>query len=239
MFDILVGDWGILTALVLMLLALMHAYRSTVQIIVFDRDTVYRFITRASFGAVAVFLLWVTVFDNWRQLVGAVTTYTHDKKTGAASDPFYSTPASDLERTISWVLFGLAVIGMAYIFARYARGYWGPLVTTPSALVMYYVLNAFRVRFDVDSVRIADESITGLADILATLVWIAGLWAAFALLIICMFLLFWGPVALVFAIIYRSTIGKVRYDEPEMYRIIRERSEARKQGAEHGPHTSV
>ncbi len=105
---------------------------------------------------------------------------------------------------------------------------------TPLAVALYYIFNAFRLRFDVDSVRIADQSITGFWEVASTLVWIMGLWASFVLLIACAFLMFWGPVALVMSIVYRQTFGKVHYEEPDMFRIMRERSEARRRAAEQG-----
>lgn len=236
MFEILVSDWGILAALCITLIILMRFFGSTIYMMLFDREPTYRWLSRATFAVIGVFLLWATLLDNWRQLLGVVTTYTHNVKTGRASDPFFSAPASDFERAVSYVLFGLVVLGSAYLFARYARGYWGPLVATPAALMMYYVFNAFRVRMDVDSVRIADASITGVADIISTLFWIAGLWISFALLIVCVFLLFWGPASIIVSVIYRSTVGKVVHEESEMFRIIRERSEARQRAAEQGPH---
>lgn len=237
MFDILVSDWGILIALCITLAALMRFFGSTTHMMLFDRESTFRWLSRATFAIVGVFMLWATIFDNWRQLLGVITTYTHDAKTGRVSDPFYSTPASDVERTVSYVLFGLAVLGGALLFARYARGYWGPLLATPLSLVMYYVFNAFRVRLDVDSVRITDASITGVADIISTLFWVAGLWISFALLITCVYLLFWGPASIIVSLIYRSTVGKVVHQESEMFRIIRERSEARRRAAEQGPHS--
>jgi hypothetical protein len=235
-FELLVSDWGILAALCIMLASLIRLYGSTVQMMLFDRESAYRLLARATFAVGAVFLTWVTVFDNWRQLLGVVSTYTHNERTGRASDPFLGAAANDFQRAVSYLLFGLVILGTAYLFARYARGYWGPLLATPVALMMYYVFNAFRVRMDVDSVRIADTSITGGLDIVSTLFWIAGLWVSFALLILCVFLLFWGPGAIIVSVIYRSTVGKVVHQESEMFRIIRERSEAKQRAAEQEPH---
>lgn len=235
MFGILVGDWGIFTALVITLIAILRFYRSTMEVILLDRVPAYRLLSRLSVGVALAGILWITAFDNWRQILGALTRYTHDERRGRQSDPFFATPPDDVVRWVSYCLIVLAVLGTAYLFARYARGYWGPLVVTPIAVALYFVFNAFRLRFDVDSVRIADQNITGLWEVLSTLFWITGLWASFVLLIACAFLMFWGPVALVFAIIYRSTIGKVRYEEPEMFRKMRERSEAGHRTTEHGP----
>lgn len=234
MFGVMVGDWGILAALVIVLLASMRFYFSTMEVMLLDRSPAYRLLSRISVATVAVTLLWITAFDNWRQILGVLTRYTHDERRGNQSDVFLSAPPDQIVRWISYTLIVGSVLGTAYLFARYARGYWGPLVVTPLAIGLYYIFNAFRLRFDVDSVRIANQSITGLWEIASTLVWIIGLWAAFVLLIFCAFLMFWGPVALVMSIMYRNTIGKVKYEEPDMFRIMRERSEARQSAAEQG-----
>jgi ABC-type nickel/cobalt efflux system permease component RcnA len=238
-FGILVGDWGILTALVITLVALLRFYRSTMEVMLLDRAPFYRLISRLSVGAVAAFMIWVTMFDNWRQILGVLTRYTHDERRSQQSDPFFAAQPDELVRYVSYALVVASVLGTAYLFARYARGYWGPLVATPLAVALYYIFNAFRLRFDVDSVRIADRSITGVWEIASTLVWIGGLWATFVLLICCAFIMLWGPVALVLSILYRTTIGKVEYQEPEMFRIMRERNESRRHATEHGRHTRL
>lgn len=235
MFGVLVGDWGILAALLIVLLSLFRFYRSTMEGMLLDRAPAYRLASRLSVGVAAFTLIWITVFDNWRQVLGVLTRYTHDERRGNQSDVFLSAQPDQIVRWITYVLVAASVLGAAYLFARYARGYWGPLVVTPVAIVLYYVFNAFRLRFDVDSVRIADQSITGLWEVASTLVWIMGLWASFVLLIACAFLMFWGPVALVFSIIYRQTFGKVRYEEPDMFRKMRERTEATRRSVEQRP----
>ena len=232
MFGVLVGDWGILAALVIVLVASMRFYYSTMEVMLLDRAAVYRLLSRLSVGVVALTMIWITLFDNWRQILGVLTRYTHDERRGNQSDVFLNAPPDQIVRWISYTLIMLSIFGTAYLFARYARGYWGPLLVTPLAIALYYVFNAFRLRFDVDSVRIAEQNITGLWEIASTLVWIIGLWASFVLLIMCAFLMFWGPVALIMSIIYRNTFGKVHYEEPEMFRKMRERSEARQQATE-------
>ena len=235
MFGFLVGDWGILAALLVTLFGILRFYRSTLEGMLLDRSPAYRLASHISVGVSIIMLIWITAFDNWRQILGVLTRYTHDERRGLQSDVFLSDPPDQIVRWISYVLIVAAVVGTAYLFARYARGYWGPLMVTPIAIALYYFFNAFRLRFDVDSVRIADRSVTGLWEVISTLFWIVGLWATFVLLIACAFLMFWGPVALVFSIIYRQTIGKVHYEEPEMFRIMRERKEARERTTENGP----
>jgi hypothetical protein len=236
-FGVLVGDWGIFAALVITLVAALRFYRSTMEVMLLDPVPVYRLLSRLSVGVAVGTMLWITAFDNWRQVLGALTRYTHDERRARQSDPFFATTPDDFVRWITYALIVLSVLGTAYLFARYARGYWGPLLVTPLSIALYYIFNAFRLRFDVDSVRIADQNITGLWEVVSTLFWVVGLWASFVLLIVCAFLMFWGPVALVLSIIYRTTIGKVEYEEPEMFRKMRERSEARRRSAEQGPNS--
>jgi hypothetical protein len=222
----MVSDWGILFAILVVLLAFSKFYRSTVETMLLDRDDIYRRLSRASVGAILLTLLWITAFDNWRKILGVLTRYTHDERRANQSDPFFADPPDDIVRWITFMLIAASILGGAYLFARYARGYWGPLVFTPIAVALYYIFNAFRLRLDVDSVRIADQSITGLWEIVSTLVWIVSIWATFVLLIACAFTMLWGPVAFVVALIYRNTVGKIRYEEPDMFRKMRERSEA-------------
>ncbi len=226
MFKLLVSDWGILFALVVVLLSLSKFYRSTVEAMLLDRESTYRLLSRLSVGCILVTMFWITAFDNWRQILGVLTRYTHDERRANQSDPFFTAPPDDIVRWITYALVVGSILGAGYLFARYARGYWGPLVFTPIAVALYYIFNAFRLRLDVDSVRIADQNITGLWEIISTLVWIVSIWAMFVLLIISAFTMLWGPTALVVSIIYRNTVGKIKYEEPEMFRKMRDRNEA-------------
>ena len=55
-----------------------------------------------------------------------------------------------------------------------------------------------------------------------------------SILIYCAYILLWGPVAFVAALIYRTTFGRRAIEEPEMFRIIRERSTLPTQGEGEG-----
>lgn len=222
-FDILVGDFGILLAIVITSAAIMNMYRSVVRRILFDRDVRFRLISRLAAGSMVVLALWLTIFDNWRQFIGVFSGVINDEDVQHASDPFLTAPPSDLVRGISMALFAVAIVGGAYMFARYARGYLGPIIVAPLSLVLFYVFNTFRVRFDVDSVRIAESEITGVLEIVGVLFWLIGLYATFALLMFSLYLTFWGPAAIVAAFVYRRTIGKEVIVEAPIFQRIHER----------------
>lgn len=223
MFEFLVGDYGILFGLLAVCIGIVRLYPNTVRTMVFDNDAKYRLVSRAAIGAMVAFPIWATVFDNWRQLIGVPTGWIWNQELAIASDPFFSGEVSDTVRLISWVLCGLAVVGGAYLFARYATGYVAPILVAPLALIFFFTINTFRLRMDVESVRIAAADIDGPAEIISTLFWVVGLYVSMAILIISLFLIAWGPAAILVGIVYRRTIGKIEIEEPQIFKRLSER----------------
>ena len=223
-YEILVGNWGILASILLVAAGLIRMFRGTFDAMFFDANPRYRLVSRFAMGAMLAFVLWVTIFDNWRQVVGVLTGYLHSAKMQAGSDPFFETPASDTVRAITWVLYFAAVLAGAYLFARYARGYFAPIIAFPAALVSFYILNTFRIRLDPESVRIADGPIVGLVENFSTLIWVVGLWTTFAALILCIYALAWAPVSIILGILYRRTLGREVIHETDFYQKLRERN---------------
>ncbi len=224
LFRILASDYPILITVLVMLWFGWRRNTSILRWMWFDRPPAARVVSRIAIVSIGAFLLWATVFDNWRQLLGLLV----NKKERWRSDPYLLDPPPDAVRYITLALFGLMVIGTAYLYARYARGYLMPIVVAPTAVVVFYALNSFRMRFELVgplSDRGVDWSAPGEA--LMTLIWFAMFYVVMATLIFSAFALFWGPAAIVVSIIYRSTIGRERQEEPEMYRILRERSAQR------------
>lgn len=229
MYELLVGNWGIFASLLVVAVGLVRVFRGTFDAMFFDADARFRVASRTAIGIILGFALWVTIFDNWRQVIGVPTGYLHSERLRAGSDPFFTTPPSDFVRGITWVLFVGAVLAGAYLFARYARGYFGPIIAFPTALVLFYILNTFRIRLDPESVRIADVPIVGVVEHFSTLVWVAGLWCMFATLILCLYALAWAPASIVVGIVYRRTIGRENIQETDFYQKLHERNARRRE----------
>ena len=223
MFEFLVGDYGILIGLAAVCIGIVRLYPNTVRTMWFDNNLRYRGASRAAIGAMVAFPLWATVADNWRQLLGVPTGWIWDQELAIASDPFFSGDVSEPVRYVTWVLCGLAVLGGAYLFARYATGYVAPILIAPLALITFFTLNTFRLRMDVESVRIAAADIDGPIEIISTLFWVTGLYVSMATLLICLYLIAWAPAAIVMGIIYRRTLGKVVIEEPQIFKRLSER----------------
>ncbi len=210
MFELLVGDFAVVVGAVIAAVAFWRLFPSGVNRVVREQPRTRGFVNIGILIAGGLAVLWIAIFDNWRQVIGIPTGWLQDDKAQRASDPFYTGDVAEPIRFVSWILFFAAVIGGAYLFARFQRGYAEPLILGPIAVVLFFVLNTFRLRFDVDSVRIAYGSIESPLDVTMTLLWIGALWVTMALLVLSMYLMAWAPFALVFSIIYRRLISARR-----------------------------
>lgn len=226
MFRFLASDYPIVLSLLFVIWLFIRREGSVLRWMWFDKVRSGRMASRLSIAAILGFLIWVTVADNWRQMLGFMMSANERWR----SDPYLYDAPPDLVRGITFVMFGLAVLGGAFLYARYARGYMMPIVLSLVALPVFFVLNAFRVRFELEgplSERGVNFSDPGQA--IMTLVWFAMFYLVMVILMLSAYALFWGPASIIVSIVYRSTIGKVRVEEPEMYRVLRMRSLAKQE----------
>lgn len=224
MVDFLTSDYAILLTLVLVGGSILRPQRWIMRRMWNDELPWARTASRLAFGAIASFMVWTTLFDNWRQMLG----YLVDDRNRWKSDLYKSAEPSDAVRTITIGLFFLSVLGACYLYARYARGYLIPIVAGPMGLFIFYALNGFRMRFDlVGSLWQGGVDWSSPTEVGATLTWFGVDQAILFVLILSAFALFWGPSAIIFSFIYRRTIGREVIEEPSMYRVLRERRVAR------------
>ncbi len=224
MIDFLTSDYAILLTIVLIGGFLMRPHRWVVRRMWNDDLPWARITSRLAFGTIVLFLLWTTVFDNWRKMLGLLV----DEKNRWKSDLYRTEPPSDAVRIVTIALFALSVLGASYLYARYARGYFMPIIVGPIGLVVFYTLNGFRMRFDVvGALWQGGVDWTKIEEIIPTLTWFGVDQSILFVLILSVFALFWGPTAIIFSLIFRRTIGRETVDEPAMYRALRERRVAR------------
>jgi hypothetical protein len=230
-FEFLVGDFAVVAGATMVALGAWRIFPFAVNRMLRDTPAYRGLLNRGIFLTGALMVLWIAVFDNWRQVIGIPTGWLQDDKAQRASDPFYSGDIADPIRIVSWILFGATIIGAAYLFARFSRGYAEPLILGPVSLVAFFILNTIRLRYDVDSVRIAYGTIESPLDIFLTLLWTLVLWISMGLIVLTMFLLAWAPFAFIFSLIYRKMIAPTVYEEPAVFRRIRERRVERWHGS--------
>jgi hypothetical protein len=223
MFTFLTSDYPLLLTIILISAFIIRPNRSVVRWMWNDPTPWARAASRLSFGAVAVFLLWTTVLDNWRQMLG----YLVDEHNRWKSDQYLSDPPPDSVRFFTFVLFGLSVLAGCYLYARYARGYFIPILAGPLGFVTFYILNGFRMRFETIGPLSEGADYTSPLEAASMLFWFGVLYCAMFVLFAAVYAFFWGPAAIIFSLVFRRTIGKEHVEEPAMYRVLRERRMAR------------
>lgn len=225
-FDFLSSDYPLLLTVVLMAWLSVRGSLSWIRGMLFDRTPWARIMSRVSVAAIAGFMLWTTIFDNWRQLLG----YMMSEEERWRSDPYLLDPPADPVRLVTWILLGLSVLGGAMLYARYARGYLVPVATAPTALIVFYILNSLRVRFELVG-PLSDRAVdlSQIGETIMIIVWFLMFYMVIGVLILCAYAVLWGPASILLGLIYRNTVGREQIVEPDMYRLMRERSLARQE----------
>lgn len=140
MWDALSGNAGVGGALIVVLAVAAWRGRALLRSMVRDEEPLWQGIAAAGFASVAVFAVWVTIFDNWIQLVGD----PYRRSVPWASQRIVYDPVAPAIRTITWALLCLTLVLGAAIFARHIGGYLLQLGLIVLAGAMWIPLFIFR-----------------------------------------------------------------------------------------------
>jgi hypothetical protein len=171
--------------------------RSYVREITSDPDRGWRQISRFATLSVAVLIVWVSLFDNWRQLTAIPFRSTRQWE----SQRVQFDPPSDNIRAVTLALLAIALVLTACLFARHIGGYllqivlavgaafaWLPFFvirqhftldlamgfggswTSPTDVVSYVAFVALSSAFDIGLIAVSFAALVGLTAIPVTLV---------------------------------------------------------------------
>lgn len=140
MLDALSGNPGIGGALLVVLAFAAWRGRSLLISMVRDEEPLWRVITSAAFAGIAVFIVWVTLFDDWIQLVGD----PYRRSVPWSSARIVYNPVGHDIRLTSWILLGVTLVLGAAVFARNIGGYLLQFSVIVLTGVMWIPLFAFR-----------------------------------------------------------------------------------------------
>ncbi len=223
MFKFLTSDYPIAITVILILFAGVRADWSLVIGIWNETSPKLRQISRAALLSFVAFIVWATVADNWRQLIGRFV----DDKNRAGSDLYVFVQPDAWLRYTSYVLFFATVVAGAWIFARYGRGWIMPAFLTPLAIATFFVLNAFRMRFEkVGPLSSRSVNYWDPVEAVPSLIWYFALYVVLAVLIFSIYTMFWGPAAIIARVIYNNTLGRNRFVQHSIFDTLSERRAA-------------
>lgn len=184
---------------------------------------VWNWIGRVTLGIVGLFPVWVTLFDNWRQILG----YSLAPQRRWQSDPFDTALTAALVRDITLVLLAAGLLGCALLYARHRGSIPLAVIAAALGLACFYFLNPIRIRLDVylygTQASLADPQ---PIDVGFILFWATGLYALIAGLIAAGAALLFAGVALPVHLVYRlATRGRVEQEAP-VYQVFHRKARA-------------
>jgi type IV secretory pathway VirB3-like protein len=204
-------------SLIIALFVSLWAYRSRdlVRRVLFEDIPRWTFIGRVTVVATALGFLWITLLDNWRQLLG----YYLQASLRYRADPLEAAAVSDGVRAVTIALVGCSVIGVAMLYARHRGAYVLLVVSLLFAPLYAYVFNEVRMRADM-FLRNSEAALASgdAVDIGFVLFWSGGLLIIIATIIVAsyffLFALMGIPVRVIYALV-------TRHEQPEVSGVFR------------------
>ena len=193
-------------ALVVVLLLAGRANRTFLRDVARDPDAFWRFVARWALAAIAAVIAWGSLFDNWRQLVGAPFRVAQRFPSQRVE---YGAPSSEV-RTVTVVLLGIALLPLACLVARHVAGYLLQAIFGLGALVLWVPLFAIRQRLNVNLAVGFDGRWTSPLDVLGYVLFVTLAW----LFEITLMLLLFGIALAVVAIPITLALDLLRLRRP-------------------------
>ena len=199
LYDFLAGNFPI--SLIILALAGTWAYRSrsSIRLAMNDTSGFWRAVSRVGVVTIILFFVWVTVLDNWRQLLAYIVITGRDY----ASDPFETAATPELLRIVSLALLATSIVSLALVYARHMGSYAFLIITLLFAPVFVFTFNEIRISADA-FLRLSETALEspGLLDAGSIIFWSTGMFVIIAAVVLGTYLMFLAAVALPARIIY-------------------------------------
>lgn len=202
LYDILAGNLPI--SLIILGLIGMWAYRSrsSIRLAMNDERLVWAIVAKIAVVSTALFFIWVTALDNWRQLLGYVIITGRDY----AADPFESGATPELLRAVSIALLIVSVVSLAALYARHMGSYAFLIITVIFAPIFMVTFNEIRISADA-FLRLSETALQSpsLVDAGSIVFWATGMFVIISAVVMSAYLTLLALVALPLRIVYGLT----------------------------------
>jgi hypothetical protein len=179
-------------ALLVVAVLIGRANRSFLRDVARDPEALWRLIARFALVAMVALLAWGSLFDNWRQLVGAPFRMAQRFPSQRVE---YDPPSHGI-RTVTVVLLAVALVLVACLVARHVAGYLLQVIIAFGALVLWVPLFGIRQRLNVNLAFGFDGSWTSPLDVLGYLLFVVLAWLFEITLMVLLFGIALAVVAL-------------------------------------------
>lgn len=178
-------------ALIGVVAALAYRARGPLRDMLRARQPAWRALAGAFCGATLALLLWGTLADNWRKMVGEAL----DFRERFASQRIVVEPVAGDVRAVTLVLLAVSLLAAAPLFARYVGGYGLQIATIITGFAAFVPLYLIRQRLDTGLAGIFELPPLFSLAMLATIVFLLTAYLTNVALLLAIYLGLLGLVA--------------------------------------------
>lgn len=189
----------------------------------------WRVLARVAYGSLAALVLWGTLADNWRKLLGEAL----DTGERYASQRIVQNPVPESIRGVTLILLATALVTCAPLVGRYVGGYGLQVALLIVGTIGFLILFTLRQRLDTMLVTVDRLPPVFSAEMLATLAFILLDYAVNVAVLVLTFLALLGLAALPATFVLdRRHARDLPLDgsADDYYAAFRENNEARRGG---------
>lgn len=209
LYDFLSGNYPISLVILALVGAWAYRSRSSIRLAMVDDARVWNLIGRVAVGSTALMFVWITLFDNWRQMLGYIIITGRDY----AADPLETGATPELLRAVSLALLAVSLVTVALLFARHMGAYVFLLVTAFFAPIYMFAFNEIRISADV-FLRLTEMSLADPhpVDVASILFWSTGMYVIIGTVVIAAYLSLFALIALPLRLLY-GLVAAPRHEE--------------------------
>jgi hypothetical protein len=202
LYDFLAGNFPISLIILAAVGGWAYRNRSSISLAMNDPERHWAIIGKVAVYSTVLFIAWVTLLDNWRQLLGYMVI------TGRrfATDPFELAATPDLLRYVSLALLAVSIVSLALLYARHLGSYAFLIVCLTFAPLFAFTFNEIRISADA-FLRLSEFALENpsLLDAGSILFWAMGMFVITAAVVMTAYLTVLALVALPLRIFYGAT----------------------------------
>lgn len=209
LYDFLSGNVPISLIILALIGAWAYRNRSSIRLATMDDSPLWNGIARVAVVSTTLLFLWVTLFDNWRRLLGYLILTGRDY----AADAFHSGATPDTLRFVTLALLAVSLVTLALIYARHLGAYVFLVVSAIFAPVFAFTFNEIRISADA-FLLLSESNLENpqLLDLAAILFWSTGMFVIIAGVVLASFLSMFALIALPIRALY-GLVAAPRHEE--------------------------
>jgi hypothetical protein len=223
-----------ISLLILVIVGLwVYRSRSSILLAMTGDSPAWNLVGKVAVGSTALFFVWATVLDNWRQLLGNLILSGREY----AADPFESGATPEMLRYVTLALLAVSLVSVALVYARHHGAYVLLIVSLILAPVVAFTFNEIRISADA-FLRLSETALQDpqWVDAGFIIFWATGMFVIIGSVLVAAYFMLFALIALPIRVVYGLLSAKKEEQLARIFESYEER--ARRSRLEHEAHSN-